>query len=289
MSEYLDIAVTGESPMDLSKEILEENDIDVIPFHIAFDEKDHLDGTFRNEEMFGFFDRTGKVPQSGAPSIEEYKNLFARALEKHDACLHVSMSGSLSSGYQNAVAASKEFPEGKVEVLDSRTISLGIGIIAIKAKEAIKKGVKTLSEAYDKAKGFVNKVKASLLIDRLEYMYRGGRCSKLVLLGANLLRLKPVIEVVDGKLTVGSKYRGKRAKCLRNYIEREVADCPDADKSLAVVGFTSTGDTEGETIARETLTGLGFKKVIVTQCNSTNSVHGGPLVVGFGFLYGLTA
>lgn len=289
MSEYLDIAVTGESPMDLSKEILEENDIDVIPFHIAFDEKDHLDGTFRNEEMFGFFDRTGKVPQSGAPSIEEYKNLFARALEKHDACLHVSMSGSLSSGYQNAVAASKEFPEGKVEVLDSRTISLGIGIIAIKAKEAIKKGVKTLSEAYDKAKGFVNKVKASLLIDRLEYMYRGGRCSKLVLLGANLLRLKPVIEVVDGKLTVGSKYRGKRAKCLRNYIEREVADCPDADKSLAVVGFTSTGDTEGETIARETLTGLGFKKVIVTQCNSTNSVHGGPLVVGFGFLYGLAA
>ena len=289
MSEYLDIAVTGESPMDLSKEILEANDIDVIPFHIAFDEKDHLDGTFRNEEMFDFFDRTGKVPQSGAPSIEEYKNLFARALEKHDACLHVSMSGSLSSGYQNAVAASKEFPEGKVEVLDSRTISLGIGIIAIKAKEAIKKGVKTLSEAYDKAKSFVNKVKASLLIDRLEYMYRGGRCSKLVLLGANLLRLKPVIEVVDGKLTVGSKYRGKRAKCLRNYIEREVADCPDADKSLAVVGFTSTGDVEGETIARETLTELGFRKVIVTQCNSTNSVHGGPLVVGFGFLYGLAA
>ena len=289
MSEYLDIAVTGESPMDLSKEILAENDIDVIPFHIAFDEKDHLDGTFKNEEMFDYFDRTGKVPQSGAPSIEEYKNLFARALEKHDACLHVSMSGSLSSGYQNAVAASREFPEGKVEVLDSRTISLGIGIIALKAKEAIKRGVKTLSEAYEKAKGFVNKVKASLLIDRLEYMYRGGRCSKLVLLGANLLRLKPVIEVVDGKLAVGSKYRGKRAKCLRSYIEREVADCPDADKSLAVVGFTSSGDIEGETIAREILTGLGFKKVIVTQCNSTNSVHGGPLVVGFGFLCGSAA
>lgn len=289
MSEYLNIAVSGESPMDFSQELLEKEEIKAIPFHIAFDETDHLDGTFKNEEMFAYFDRTGKVPQSGAPSIEEYKQLFASCLESHDAVLHISMSGLLSSGYQNAVAASKEFPEGKVEVIDSRTISLGIGIIALKAKEIIKKGVKTLAEAKEKAAAFVSKIKASLLIDRLEYMYRGGRCSKLVLLGANLLRLKPVIEVVDGKLTVGSKYRGKREKCLRNYIEREVNSCPDADKDLAVVGFTSTNDEEGQRVARETLTELGFKRIIMTQCNATNSVHGGPLVVGFGFLFGAAA
>ncbi len=289
MKDYLDIAVTGESPMDLSPEILKEEGIKTIPFHIAFDEKDHLDGTFKNEEMFEYFDRTGKVPQSGAPSIEEYKNLFSSSLEGHDAVLHVSMSGSLSSGYQNAVMAAREFPEGKVEVIDTRTISLGIALVALKAKEIIHNGVKSLLEAKEKAMGILGKIKASLLIDRLEYMYRGGRCSKLVLLGANLLRLKPVIEVNDGKLGVGSKYRGKRSKCLRNYIEREVNDVPDADKSIAVVGFTSTGDEEGQTIARETLTGLGFKRVLITQCNATNSVHGGPLVVGFGFLYGLGA
>ena len=184
MSEFLNIAVSGESPMDFSQELLEKEEIKAIPFHIAFDETDHLDGTFKNEEMFAYFDRTGKVPQSGAPSIEEYKRLFASCLENHDAVLHISMSGLLSSGYQNAVAASKEFPEGKVEVIDSRTISLGIGIIALKAKEIIKKGVKTLAEAKEKAAAFVGKIKASLLIDRLEYMYRGGRCSKLVLLGA---------------------------------------------------------------------------------------------------------
>lgn len=277
------ISISGESTMDLQKESLKEYEISSIPFHVQKGDENILDGKYSNEELFDYTEKTGQLCRTSACNVSELEEHFSSLLKYSDKVIHFTISSDLSSGYQNAVIAKND--NANIEVIDSRSISLGIALMAIYARKLINDGKDNFASIVDKVKAFREHVHASLLIDKLNYMNKGGRCSKLMVLGANLLQIKPAIVAKEGKLTVGAKYRGKLDKAVLDYIDGEIGAHQDIDYSIVGIGYTSTPkDVIDKAVKR--LYEKGFKKVLLEKTNATDACHGGPNVIGLAFASG---
>ena len=209
------IALSTESSSDLPKELVEKYSIHVIAFTIVKGEEMIKDGSEPLENLYSFVTETKTLPRTTAVNIEEYKEHFSNLLKEYDAVVHVSMSHACSSAYENALAASKEF-NSKVFVVDSLVFHTGQALMALYGASLIKDGLKP-EEIADALKERANHISTTATLETVNYLYKGGRCSMLAMLGANLLGLKPEIFVKDGAMVAGKKYRGPMKKVVMAY------------------------------------------------------------------------
>ena len=205
------IAVSVESTNDLTKELLKEYDIKVIPYQIVLGEKTFKDGEIATEELFAYVDDNGVLPKTNAINEYEYTEYFESLKKDYDAVVHVCLSSGLSSSCSNAIRAAQKLKN--VFVVDSLSLSTGIGLLAIYARELVNQGY-LAADVAKMVEQRVNKLQVSFVIERLDYLYKGGRCNALSLLGANLLKIRPRIVVKNGKMGSDKKYRGTMGKVV---------------------------------------------------------------------------
>jgi len=221
---------------------------------------------------------TGKLCSTAAVTVGDYQDWFAQGLQDHDQVVHFTISSDMSACYQNACLAAEEY-EGRVFVVDARNLSTGIGHLAIDAAELAAEG-KTGAEIKAILDEKKKKLNVSFVLETLDYLHKGGRCSTVAALGANLLGLKPCIEVHDGAMGVGKKYRGRMEKVYAEYIRDRLSDRDDVDYSRIFVTDSGLAPGMAETLV-ELVRSLGpFEEVIHTDAQSTICNHCGPGCMG---------
>lgn len=271
--------ITCESCADLNKDMYKKHNISVIPFNITLGEKDYQDGVnVTNDDLFKFFNETKQLPKTSALNEFDYDEFFKKEIEDSDeGIIHFCISSQISSTYNNAVKASEKYKN--IHVIDSMSLSSGVGLQVLYAVSLKDKKV-SIDEAVELILSRREHVQISFIIDKLNYLHKGGRCSALALLGANVLSLKPCIQVKNGKMIVGKKYVGKIHKVLDKYIYDTVNEFSNIDTSMCFITYSSATDEMLE-VARGAIEKVGvFKKVYETTAGSTVSTHCGPNTLG---------
>ena len=237
------VILTADSTCDLTKELCSRFNVQAyIPLHIVLGEKSYEDGVNINPpDIYKNFEATGVLPKTAAVNVGEYSDFFKRFTDEGNSVVHICLGSALSSSYQNAVTAASELEN--VYPIDSCNLSSGSGHLVIEAAKLIEQGLdaKTVAE---KVKGMTSKVQASFVIDKLDYLRAGGRCSALAVFGANLLKIKPSIYVnnKDGSMTVGKKYRGKLDNVLLQYVDEQLAAYDNIKNDKIFITHAGIGD-----------------------------------------------
>lgn len=274
------IAISLDSACDLSKELIEKYDFKVIPFGVNLGDKFFYDGEITPEEIFEYADNNKTLPKTNAVNEEAFKEHFAKILNDYDAIIHFDISSEMSSAYQNAVNASKNFKN--VYVVDSRTLSTAISLEAIDAKK-LTETMDDPAKIVELVKKRIPAVQASFIIERLDYLYKGGRCSGLALLGANLLKIRPEIEVLNGNMKNTEKFRGKMADCVTKYCRATLEKYNHPDKSVIFITH-SVADKELVDAAKAVVSEYGFENVYETTAGCTVSSHCGKNTLGILYI-----
>ncbi len=278
----MNIKIISDSTCDLSKDLLEKYDITLVPLTIVKNGETFLDGvTITPADIFAHVAAGGSLCSTTAMNAGEYAEFFGKYAPEYDGVLHINISAEFSCSYQNACLAAEDFDN--VRVVDSRNLSTGQGLVVLKACE-LAKTCTSLDELYEQVTAFTDKVEASFVLDRLEYMVKGGRCSSAAALGANLLNLKPCIEVKNGKMSVVKKYRGNYAKCLASYVKDRLSDRDDIDNGTLFVTRTPVSDECLETVKNAVEQYSDFQNIYWTEAGCTISCHCGPSTLGVLFV-----
>ncbi|MBE5733831.1 MAG: DegV family protein [Clostridiales bacterium] len=270
------IAVSVESTNDLTKELLEQYDIKVIPYQIILGDQVYKDGEITTTEIFEYVNKTGVLPKTNAINQYEYTEYFESLKKEYDAVVHICLSSGLSCSCQNAINASKDVEN--VFVIDSLSLSTGIGLLALYARELALQGL-SAKEIADKVEQRKEKLQVSFVVERLDYLYKGGRCNALALLGANILKIRPRIVVKNGKMGSDKKYRGPMGKVIGKYCEETLNEfnTPDLDKVFITY---SSATPEMIAQAREWCEHAGFKNIYQSFAGCTISSHCGGNTLG---------
>ena len=274
------IAISAESTIDMPEELLSRFDIHTVPFTVIMGDKDYFDGKINSDEIFKFVTMNKVLPMTSAVNEYQYENHFKKLLSSYDAVVHISLSSKISSAYQNAQNVASKFDN--VFVVDSQSLSTGIALLAIKASIWAKDGKDAKTIASD-LENLRKKVQASFVLDKLDYLYKGGRCSALSKFGANLLRIKPQILVKDGTMQVGKKYMGSFNSCAKKYIDDTLLQFPARDNDVAFFTYTTASDDIID-YAKKKLKNAGFENIFVTRAGATISSHCGPNTLGVLFI-----
>ena len=277
----MNIKITSDSTCDLSKELLDKFNITLLPLTVIKDNVPHSDGVnITPDDIFAHVAAGGDLCTTTAMNMGEYADFFAKFASDYDYLIHVTIGSGFSSCYQNACLAADEFDN--VHVVDSQNLSTGQGLVVLKACE-LTKDCSDIEASLAEIRAFTGKVESSFLLDQLKYMVKGGRCSSAAALGANLLGLKPCIEVKDGKMTVVKKYRGNYAKCLASYIKERLADRDDLDKSYLFITHSPVTDECKAAVDEAIKTHANFDNIYDTIAGCTVSCHCGPGTLGVLF------
>ncbi len=276
----MSIKITATSTCDLPAELLARYDIDVVPLYVSFGGKTCRDGVDAGpEDIFRHVESGGQLPSTAAVNIDDYQKLFAELSPKYEAVLHITIGAEFSCCYQNALVAAEDYPN--VYVADSRNLTVGQGLLVLEAAEAAERGM-SAPEIVKLIESRVDKVDTTFVVDKLDYLVKGGRVPSLVAMGANLLRLKPSIVLADGKMGVGKKYRGTFEKALDDYVG-DLLSRGDADLSRVFVAH-SRCDKASPAAIMERLCAAGFREVYETIVGCTISCHCGPNTLGVIFM-----
>ncbi len=270
------VCISVESTSDLSKELLIANDISVIPYEIVLKDKTFKDGELSTEELFAFVDQNGVLPKTNALNEFEYTEYFENLRKDYDAVIHICLSSGLTSSCGNAERASKNVAD--VYVVDSKSLSTGIGLLALYARELANQGVAP-EEIAKKVETRREKLQVSFVIERLDYLFKGGRCNSLQYFGANVLKLRPRIVLNDGKMGSDKKYRGPMKMVVNKYCNDtlEEFNTPDLDKVF--ITYT-TATPEMVESAKNALVQAGFKNIYETHAGCTIASHCGANTLG---------
>lgn len=270
----MNIKVTSDSTCDLPAELLEKYKIDLVPLIIMKDDQEFLDNvTITPPDIFRHVSGGGTMCTTAARSVAVYQELFAKYADEYDGIVHITLGSGFSSSCQNALVAAQKFPN--VRIIDSENLCCGQGLVVLKACQLAEEGLE-LDEIVRQLQDYIPKVEISFMLDRLDYLAKGGRCSTVTALGANLLNLKPCIELRGGKMGVGKKYRGHYDKCLTSYIKERLGDREDIDKSILILAYTQI-EPEYLAAAKEMLAQYAdFDAMYETFAGCTISCHCGP-------------
>lgn len=274
------IAISAESTCDLSKQIIEENDIKIIPYTVILGDDEVLDDENLPVKIFEFVSKTKKLPKTSAINEMTYKEYFEGLLESYDAVIHIALSSGISSSINNAIKASEELKN--VYVIDSKSLSTGIGLLVLYAKKLSLLGVSP-EDIVAKVNARVPFVQASFVIEKLDYLYKGGRCNALALFGANLLKIRPQIILKDGFMKPAKKYRGAMDKVIQSYCTDTLEEFNNADKSIVFITHT-TATPEMVSAARKSLENAGFENIVETTAGGTITSHCGENVLGILYI-----
>lgn len=274
------IAISTESTLDLPKELQKQYDINVIPFTVILGDKSGYDGDITPQEIFEYVDKTGILPKTAAVNEYQFDKYFTKLLRSYDVVIHISLSSDISSAYANAFKTASIMKN--VYVINSQSLSTGIALLAIYARKLADKGLEP-AEIVEKVEARVPFVQASFVINSLNYLYKGGRCSGLARFSAALFRIKPQIIVKEGKMAPYKKYTGRNEKAVANYCEDTLEEFNNPDLSIAFVTH-SHATPEMVDIAKEALKKRGFKTIYETTAQATITSHCGPKTLGILYI-----
>ncbi len=277
------VVIATDSCCDLSKELIEQSDIKVLPLNVVLGSETFLDGEdIFPVDIFSYVDKTGVLPKTAARSVGDFIAFFKPFVDDGCDVVFIGIGNDLSSTMQNAMIAGKEV--GNVYIVDSINLSTGIALSLLKACDMRDAGI-AAEEIAKKVDNETKNMNVSFIIDRLDYLYKGGRCSAVSALGANLLKLHPCIEVINGKLGVGKKYRGKMEDILVKYInDRLSVDGMKFSKKRVFITHTCIDHPEYVSACVEAVRATGiFENVYNTRAGATISSHCGPNTLGILF------
>ncbi len=277
------IIIASDSTCDLSAEIIEKYGIRTIPLTVSLGNEHYRDGVDVDPDMiYRHYEKTGELPKTAAVNLTEFDSFFKELTADGSSVVLFTISSDMSSTYNNARLAAMNYED--VHVVDTRNLSTGGGLLVLAAADMAADG-KSAAEIAEICRDTAPRVDASFVVDDLEFLYKGGRCSALAALGANLLSLKPCIGVVDGKMGVGKKYRGKFSITLKKYIEDQLKYIDEIDTSRIFVTHAGCDD-EIVNACVEQVKSLGvFKEVLITRAGCTISSHCGKNTLGVLFIH----
>ena len=277
----MNIKILSDSTCDLSPEQIAAHNIGIVPLTVVKGEEQFKDGiSITPADIFAHVAAGGSLCTTSANSVGEYVEIFAQYAPQYDGVIHLNIGSGFSSCYQNACLAAEDYPN--VRVIDSQNLSTGQGLVVLKACE-LAATCDDLDQLADAIREYATKVEASFVLDQLAYMVKGGRCSSAAALGANLLNLKPCIEVRNGKMSVVKKYRGNYAKCLANYVKDRLSNREDLDHSTLFITYTTVDDDSYKAVQDTVAQYEPFSTVYETTAGCTVSCHCGPSTLGILF------
>ena len=278
------IIISTDSPADVPPEIQARYDIRIAPLHIILDSKSFEDGVnITPSELIAFYKESGKLPKTSAVSVAEYIDFFESLREECDAVVHLSFSAQLSSTYQNAVLAAEEVEN--VYVVDSKSLTTGITLLCIKAAEMAESGCDAQTIAHE-MEYKREKVVTTFVLDKLEFLHKGGRCSGVAAFGANILGIKPSIVMKDGALIVGKKYRGKTEQCQLQYVRDLLAQyAGQIDTDRVILEYTEgVSEEQLKALQKEVKKSLKCKEYIISEAGCTITSHCGEKTFSLEFM-----
>jgi len=275
------ITISVDNTADLGMDLYKKYDLKVIYFGVVIGEDLFLDTGINPQEIYRAVEERGVLPKTNAALEIDYRELFENATRDGGSIIHFSISDKLSASHQNAKRASADYP--RAYVIDSKSVSCGTGLLAIKASELVKQG-KGVDEILETIQPMVNRINAGFIIKDLNYLYRGGRASNLKLLGANILKIRPALQVNDqGKVVLDKNFKGQFAPAVHEWTEYKMTQTKNADREIA---FVVHSDID-ESIATHVVTAFkndGFNQVIRLVTGTTLTTHVGRNMIGVLFL-----
>lgn len=276
------IKITADSTCDLSRELIKKYGVEIVPLSVTAGTQVYRDGIdIQATDIFERVKAGEAIPRTAAVNAAEYREVFERLLDQCDAVIHINISSHLSVSHQNACTAAKGLP---VYCVDSKNLSTGSGHLVIAACEMAAADRAEPEKIAQELSELAQKVESSFVVDTLSYLHKGGRCTAVAALGANLLKLRPCIEVEDGKMGVGKKYRGSFDRCMRQYVQDRLENRNDIRKDRI---FLTHSHCSPQTVAlvRECIQEYGsFDEIIETVAGCTISCHCGPGTLGILFV-----
>jgi len=280
--EKLSVRVSADSTCDLSPELLQAYGIETLPLYVVMDGNAYKDGLeLTPDELYAKVREAGKIGSTAAINVDEYLTFFTRMKESCDTLIHFTISSEMSSCFQNACIAAEEV--GGVYVIDSRNLSTGIGLQVLRACELAQKGM-AAEVIVSYVREMAGRVDATFIPESLEFLKMGGRCSAAAALGANLLRLKPCIQVREGKMLVGKKYTGSMENVLSKYVKDRLNNLEDLDLSRVFITHSGMSDPAIIDKVKDAVLAIApFEDVQITRAGCTVSNHCGPNTLGVLF------
>ena len=277
------IILSADSTCDLDEELKERYHVNYFPLHINLNGKDYLDNvTITPEEIYQEYYDHKVLPKTAAVNVQEYIDHFRPWVEAGYEVIHVNLGHALSSSYQNCCLAAQEL--GHVHVVDSCNLSTGTGLTVVAAGKMIEEGLDAETIA-EKLRAGTSRRHASFILDTLTFLSAGGRCSSVTAFGANMLKLKPCIQVDnrDGSMAVGKKYRGSLDKVLVKYVKDELARYSDTNTDLLFITHSGSPQDYINLVKKTVKDTIPFKEIHITKASCTISCHCGPNTLGILF------
>lgn len=278
------IQITTEVSSDIPKELLAEKHIGTVALQVHLEDKEYKDGDLTNQEVYDIFRSRKALPSTSAVSVGDYQELFLPYLKEGKTVIHIAMSSGISSTYQNACIAAEDLEdEGKVYVIDGKALSQATSILVYKGVAMAEAG-KSAEEIVEALTAMVPKLDSSFMITNLEFLKHGGRCSTLAALGANLLKLKPMINMDGGSMSTDKKYRGKDEDAYFQYLEDRFPEGLEYDTEYACISHGLVDEAILDKAASLLRKKYKFENVIVNDVGTVIMAHGGKGCFGVFFL-----
>lgn len=278
------IVLCADSTCDLSPELIEKYHVHLKPLHIILEGKSHDDGVdITPDQIYDIYREKKILPTTSAVNVEEYKEMARPFIEAGNDVIHINLGSGISTSHNSCRIAAEETPG--LYCIDSGNLSTGMGLVVIAAAERIAAGM-PVEQIVSEVQEFTRHVEASFVIDTLEFLHKGGRCSTLAMLGANLLKLKPCIEVnnADSSMTVGKKYRGSLDKALLDYVKDRLEGRTDIRTERIFITHSGISDERVELVKKAVEQYQHFDEILVTRAGCTISSHCGPNTLGILFV-----
>lgn len=277
------VKIFGDTTLDLGAEVCERYGVSLIPLTVLVGGTSYKDGEeIQPAQIFEYVDKTGELPKTAAVNTETYKECWQRYLDQGYDIVHFNIGSTMSTCHQNACAAAKELAPDRVFVVDTANLSTGSGLLALYASDLARQGL-SAREIADKCNRRVPSVQASFILDRLNYLHKGGRCSSISLLAASALSIKPSIRVKNGQMGASKKYIGKFASCTEKYVRDLLDDFDNPDYTRVFITHTAVPD-EVTAKVRAIVETRPFKEILETNAGCTVSSHCGPCCIGVLFI-----
>jgi len=278
----MNIQITTDSTCDLNA-LIEKRNIGVMPLSVILGVDSFRDGVnITPQDIFAYVEKTGQLPKTAAPSITDFEEFFGKYVSEGKTVIHYNISQKASASHQYAVEAAKNYP-GKVYVVDSKALSSGQGLLVMKASDLANEG-KSAEEIVEITTALADKVQTSFVPDRLDYLYKGGRCSRMAMYGANMLKIHPLIEMKDGQLIAEKKYRGSMERCITAYIKDLAEMYPDYDKTRCFITHSCADESVVATAKNLAKELFSFDEIIETIAGSVITGHCGRNTLGLLFI-----
>ncbi|MBQ3499381.1 MAG: DegV family protein [Clostridia bacterium] len=272
------IIISTDSPADLPAALVKKYSVAICPLHVILNGEDKLDGVnITPDDLLDNYKQNKTLPSTSAIPVGEYTDKFAKLTADGSSVVHISLSSGVSSSHRNAVIAAEDFEN--VYVVDSMLLTTAMSVLVIKAAHMAESGMEA-PEIVKELEVLRDKVDISFVLDNLEFLAKGGRCSAVAALGANILGIRPSLEMRDSKLGVCKKYRGKIDKVQLQYMNERIESMGETDREIAFLTYSSMEDEQLSVLKNAVKATGKFDEVYVARAGCTITAHCGPNCVG---------